>query len=31
MPSLAGLTLAESRTVLEGLGLVLGKVTTRTS
>ena len=31
MPSLAGLTLTESRTVLEGLGLVLGKVTTRTS
>ena len=31
MPSLAGLTLAESRTVLEELGLVLGKVTTRTS
>ena len=31
MPSLAGLTLAESRTVLGGLGLVLGKVTTRTN
>jgi hypothetical protein len=31
MPSLAGLTLSESRAVLEELGLVLGKVTTRTS
>jgi hypothetical protein len=29
MPSLAGLSLAEARQVLEGLGLVLGKVTTR--
>ena len=29
MPSLAGLTLAEARKVIEDLGLVLGKVTTR--
>jgi hypothetical protein len=31
MPSLAGLTLSETRKVLEDLGLVLGNVSTRTS